>query len=78
MHPAYYDEDDVLGWMPLVTPLLLPEAYRHHDHHCDAGPSAQERESARSPGEIRKLEDFWASCRACERRVSPRRGQAGT
>ncbi len=69
---AYYDEQDLLGWMPLVSPLLLPEAYRHHDRHCDAGPSKEERRSARSPGQIKRFEDFWVSCRSCERRFSPR------
>jgi hypothetical protein len=69
---AYYDETDVRGWLPLVTPLLLPEAYRYHDRRCDAGPSKQERRFTRSPGEIRRLEDFWDSCRSCERRASPR------
>ncbi len=69
---AYYDEDDLQQWLPLMSPLLLPEAYRYHDRHCDAGPSKQERRSARSPVEIKRFEDFWASCRSCERRVSPR------
>jgi hypothetical protein len=68
---TYYDEDDVRAWLPLITPLLLREAYGLHDWRCDAGPSKQERGSARRPGEIER-EDFWASCRSCERRVSPR------
>ena len=67
---AYYDEDDVRAWLPLVTPLLLPDAYGFHDRRCDEGPNKQERSSARSPGEIKRFEDFWASCRSCERRVS--------
>lgn len=77
---AYYDEDDVRAWLPLVTPLLLPEAYGFHDRRCDAGPSKQERSSARSPGQIKRFEDFWDSCRSCDRRVSPRhtaQGQRG-
>ena len=69
---AYYDEDDVRAWLPLLTPLLLPEAYGFHDRRCDEGPNKQERRSARSPGDIKRFEDFWASCRSCERRVSPR------
>ncbi len=74
---AYYDKDDLQEWLPLVSPLLLPEAYKYHDRHCDAGPSTQERRSARSPGEIKRLEDFWASCRSCERRVSPQPANPG-
>ena len=69
---AYYDEDDVRAWLPLLTPLLLPETYKFHDRRCDAGPSKQERRSARSPGEIQRIQDFWESCRSCDRRASPR------
>jgi hypothetical protein len=74
---AYYDESDVRAWLPLVTPWLLPEAYRYHDRRCDAGPSKQERHSARAPGEIQRFEDFWDSCRSCERRASPRDAAQG-
>ncbi len=65
------------AWLPLVTPLLLPEAYRLHDRRCDAELSKQERRSARSPGEIKRFEDFWESCRSCDRRVGPREPAQG-